>query len=1244
MWLLLLLLGYVTLLYFLIRPRPLPRIPDDDSSSPSSSSSSELVSSASSNDRAAGGDPQILQPTKYDVFISFRGEDVRDNFLSIVFHHLNDLKKLAVYKDDVNLHRGVEISPSLLQAIEVSDVYVVILSRNYANSKWCLEELEKIFQCVERHKRMLIPVTYGMSFNDFYETLPSFSSSSAAAARYLQSCGDKLLEGWWGKLIQMLGVDFTVIRPEMVLIKEIIKAVFQAIRDSSELVKFSSYLSTRGWFGIESKVEQVEALLRSGEKANWTIGLWGAAGIGKTALAEAFFRRFSSRFEASYFFRNFADSLAASGPSLQPFGNLQSGFFSKLLGDDDAGGGGGTTLPYDLVLRRVGRIKALVVIDDVGDDVSHIGPLKDLLNGQYSDLFGPGSVVIVTSTNQQLLKNVCHTVHQVEGLADDEAERLFCFHAFKGEEDAPADHYLELVTRAVIYAGGNPQALTLLGAHLYGRDLEFWDRELGYLQNNDPKSVVENIGRRMYQGLSRAEKDLFLDLACFYPYWENKRLSRAGVLKDGRSNHITNLVDKSLIRIDDENCGIEVSLVLRDLGRGIVNEEGQIRKRTRLWKSEDVSLLFKKPKDDQPIEGIVLNDDWRPRSTRRPDIAVQADAFEEMENLRFLVLGSSTCNFILPEDGLNSLPTMLRILEWDSFPSKFLPPKFSAENLVTLSLTHSKIEQLWKGDELNVDLGNLKTLNLEGSKNLRNLPDLSTAKRLEGIHLCLCESLLELPTSVLGLPKLETLDLSECSSLKWENLEDYLNDIREQSNRPSEFLSSLKYFILTQTPIQMVPSFATDLSIQALDCAACTELTEFVVIPSLERLDLTNSLIEEVVELDKLTKLKYLNLSQNEQLILLSCDFSKLSSLERITLERCSKLSRLPDSIGTLVNLVSLDLSYVAMEELPSSIGDLKGLSELLLTGCKSLSCLPDTTHKLSNLETLRVNLCNQLGHLPLLPSSLKELDAHGCKSLRTLSTDIVAQAQLTLSVSEFTRWCFGWCWKLDPAVCSKIVDKFTEDLVRCPKSSVLLVPAKRVADTSNSEAGSIMGSHNNNVGNNSSATAKLRGQPWKLLSIIFCVLIETPPFENLETSYLECLLNSDDNDVSAEMKRNTIYWLPERKYEAEEEDKEEENLSKGRHLFLWSAYRYSDMVEAVQRVAEKAVDADGATVEFSFQGRYCGQEEGLETSILIKNCRVIPVYDDRVVTYEEEEDDGDGDQYRVLNLGGLYDQLCSGQ
>ncbi|CAI0396604.1 unnamed protein product [Linum tenue] len=638
---------------------------------------------------------------------------------------------------------------------------------------------------------------------------------------------------------------------------------------------------------------------------------------------------------------------------------------------------------------------------------------------------------------------------------------------------------------------------------------------------------------------------------------------------------------------------------------------------------------------DPPIEGIVLDDDWWSGAIGKPDgICVQADVFEEMENLRFLVIGHNAFNLVLPKDGLKCVSNMLRILEWDSFPSRCLPPKFSAENLVTLGLTCSKIERLWEHNEFNVDLGNLKTLNLKGSKSLRKLPDLSTAKRLESMHLSGCVSLEELPTSVLDLPLLETLHVSECISLKWDNLEDYVNCSPEQSSHPSGILPSLKFVNLAITPIQKVPSFITHSPVLTLDCADCTELTEFAAIPSLERLDLTYSLIDEVVELEKLTKLKHLNLSQNKHLIILiSGDFPKSNSLEMIALESCTKLSRLPRSIGNLLHLTNLDLSRTALEELPSSIGDLTLLSELLLTGCKSLVCLPDTIHKLSNLNILKLDHCYQLCHLPMLPSSLKDLDAHGCKSLKTMSTDTAEAQMMTLSVPEYTRWCFGWCWELDPVACSKMVDKFTQDLVRCPKSSHLLVPAKWVSNSS-SEEGSIMGSSYK-----SRATAKLHGQPWKLKSLFFCILLNTLPLRKLQNSYMNCfLINNDDDKVTLEMKTSTISWLLRGNNKDEEEDEDEELLSND-HLLLWSADRYTDTVRTVQRVAEKAVRADGATIEFSFHGRYSSKEEGTETSILIKNCRVIPVYEDRVVTYEEEEED----QYPV-NLRGLYDQMCSGQ
>ncbi|CAL1412568.1 unnamed protein product [Linum trigynum] len=201
------------------------------------------------------------------------------------------------------------------------------------------------------------------------------------------------------------------------------------------------------------------------------------------------------------------------------------------------------------------------------------------------------------------------------------------------------------------------------------------------------------------------------------------------------------------------------------------------------------------------------------------------------------------------------------------------------------------------------------------------------------MHLSGCVSLEELPASVLDLSKLETLNVSGCSSLKWDNLEDYVNGIPELSTRHSDILPNLKFVDLTITLIQIIPSFITHSPVLELDCADCTKLTKFEVIPSMEILDLTYSLIEEVVELEKMKKLKHLNLSQNKHLILISGDFPESGSLEMINLESYTKLSRLLNSIGNLAHLTSLDLSCTALEELPSSIGDLTRLSELLFVG-----------------------------------------------------------------------------------------------------------------------------------------------------------------------------------------------------------------------------------------------------------------------------------------------------------------------
>lgn len=101
-----------------------------------------------------------VPPPKYDVFISFRGSDIRTGFLS----HLRDRMRqyvINVYVDE-SIARGEEISKALEEAIEGSMISLVIFSKDYASSKWCLEELSKIMECRKINQQIVIPVFYNI--------------------------------------------------------------------------------------------------------------------------------------------------------------------------------------------------------------------------------------------------------------------------------------------------------------------------------------------------------------------------------------------------------------------------------------------------------------------------------------------------------------------------------------------------------------------------------------------------------------------------------------------------------------------------------------------------------------------------------------------------------------------------------------------------------------------------------------------------------------------------------------------------------------------------------------------------------------------------------------------------------------------------------------------------------------------------------------------------------------------------
>ncbi|GMI65502.1 TIR-NBS9 [Hibiscus trionum] len=122
----------------------------------------------------------MVKATRYDVFISFRGEDTRHGFTSHLYKELCR-KKMEAFIDDEKLRRGDEISEALLKAIEESRGSVIVFSGDYASSRWCLDELVKIMDSKKSNPRnyFVVPVFYCVDPSDVRKQRGSFSDAFA---------------------------------------------------------------------------------------------------------------------------------------------------------------------------------------------------------------------------------------------------------------------------------------------------------------------------------------------------------------------------------------------------------------------------------------------------------------------------------------------------------------------------------------------------------------------------------------------------------------------------------------------------------------------------------------------------------------------------------------------------------------------------------------------------------------------------------------------------------------------------------------------------------------------------------------------------------------------------------------------------------------------------------------------------------------------------------------------------------
>ena len=114
----------------------------------------------------------------YDVFLNFRGADTRYHFTDHLYSELrkNDVR---TFRDDEELERGDVIAPGLLKAIEQSRISIVVFSENYAQSRWCLDELVKIIECRTEREQIVLPVFYHVDPSHVRKQMGSYGEAFA---------------------------------------------------------------------------------------------------------------------------------------------------------------------------------------------------------------------------------------------------------------------------------------------------------------------------------------------------------------------------------------------------------------------------------------------------------------------------------------------------------------------------------------------------------------------------------------------------------------------------------------------------------------------------------------------------------------------------------------------------------------------------------------------------------------------------------------------------------------------------------------------------------------------------------------------------------------------------------------------------------------------------------------------------------------------------------------------------------
>ncbi|KAL1193475.1 Toll/interleukin-1 receptor-like protein [Cardamine amara subsp. amara] len=317
---------------------------------------------------------------KYDVFLSFRGLDTRRNFISFFYRELVR-SNIQTFKDDMDLESGRRISPELKRAIEESKFAVVVVSENYTASPWCLEELVEIMDLEENGLIEVIPIFYGVDPSHVRRQIEDVAKHFKKHEGREDQDPEKVLS-WRQALTKLADLsgycacESCKWADEWEMVNEITDKI------SKRLMIAKPRRNGNKLEEIDTHMEALYQLLNlNSNQSVRVIGIWARGGNGRTAFAKFVYESISQHFQSHCFL----ESVKRISQD-RHMSHLHQEFLEKIQGE----------YSNKSMLKKQ---KVLLVADDA-NKLEQLDALADDFN-----CFGPGSIVIITTQDKQLLNS-----------------------------------------------------------------------------------------------------------------------------------------------------------------------------------------------------------------------------------------------------------------------------------------------------------------------------------------------------------------------------------------------------------------------------------------------------------------------------------------------------------------------------------------------------------------------------------------------------------------------------------------------------------------------------------------------------------------------------------------------------------------------------------------------------------------------------------------------------------------------